>query len=192
MNARSRVPLIAGLLTLLGAVAASRVLGDRTPAFVQGLLYGLGVAALVVGLLRAYLPTPCDTATPRLRRRYLREFLPAMALYIAAVLASAWLLRRVDDTVLRALVALLPVPGVALALRAVVRYIRDADELQRRIEVEALAIGTAAVSLGYLAAGLLQAAKVIALPAGAAMIWVLPLVCLAYGAAKIVVSRRYA
>jgi hypothetical protein len=48
------------------------------------------------------------------------------------------------------------------------------------------------VSLGYLAAGFLQTAKVIDVPSGAAMIWVFPLVCLAYGLAKAAVSRRYA
>ena len=71
------------------------------------------------------------------------------------------------------------------------RYIRDADERQRRIELEAVSFATACVSLVYLAAGFLQAAKVIDVPASAAMIWVFPLVCAIYGVAKIVVSRRY-
>ena len=90
-----------------------------------------------------------------------------------------------------ALVALLPVPPIAFALRAIVRYIRDSDEMQQRIELEAVCIATALVSLLYLAGGFLQTAKVIDLPAGAVLIWLFPLVCLTYGLAKVVVARRY-
>ena len=43
----------------------------------------------------------------------------------------------------------------------------------------------------YLAGGFLQAAKVVDVPASAAMIWVFPLVCLVYGLAKILVARRF-
>jgi len=72
-----------------------------------------------------------------------------------------------------------------------IRYIRDVDELQQRIELQAVSFATACVSLLYLTGGLLQAARVLDVPASAAMIWVFPLVCLAYGLAKIAVSRRY-
>jgi peptidoglycan/LPS O-acetylase OafA/YrhL len=138
------------------------------------------------------MPDPADCSTPALRRRYMREFIPAMTGYVVTLMASVWLLKQVQDPALRAAIALAPVPFVALVLRAVVRHIRDTDELQRRIEVEAVSIATALVSLGYFAAGLLQSAKVVDVPSSAAMIWVLPLVCLVYGLAKAVIARRYA
>jgi hypothetical protein len=137
------------------------------------------------------MPEPCDSATPALRRRYLREFLPPMAAYVVLVFLSVWLLKRIDAPALRALVALLPLPPIAFALRAIMRYIRDADELQRRIELEAVSISTAFVSFAYLTGGFLQAARVIDVRATDAMLWVFPLTCLAYGVVKIVVSRRY-
>jgi hypothetical protein len=76
-------------------------------------------------------------------------------------------------------------------MRAFVRHVRDTDELQRRIELEAVSVATLLVSMLYLGGGFLQSAKVIDIPAAAAMIWVFPLVCVSYGLAKIHVGRRY-
>ncbi|HLT43433.1 MAG TPA: hypothetical protein VK000_02110, partial [Luteimonas sp.] len=104
---------------------------------------------------------------------------------------SLTLLKTVEAEWLRALVALLPLPPIGFALRAIVRYIRDTDELQRQIELEAVSIATALVSMLYLAGGFLQAAKVIDIPSSAAMIWVFPLICGVYGLAKILVARRF-
>lgn len=156
-----------------------------------GMLAGFGAGGVFAALLLWWSPPACDVGIPALRRRYLREFLPPMLGYVLALFASLWLLKRVDEPWLRAVVALLPLPPIVFAMRAIVRYIRDTDELQRRIELEAVSIATALVSLLYLGAGFLQSAKVIDIPASAAMIWVFPLVCLSYGVIKTVVSRRY-
>lgn len=176
---------------LLAAAIACQQLAPGLPDFLSGVLYGLAIGLLFVAVVRAFRPEGCDEVTPAVRRRYLREILPAMVGYIAAVFLSVWLLKRVDAPALRALIALLPVPGIALAMRAIVHRIRDADELQRRIEVEAVSIAAAFVSLGYLAAGFLQRAKVIDVPSSTAMIWVFPLVALSFGVAKAVLGRRY-
>lgn len=181
-----------GLFLLVGVLASDHFAPAALPDFLRGVLYGLAIGCLIGAVLRARMPEPCDTATPALRRRYLREFIPPMAAYLVLVIASMWLLHQVQAPLLRALVALLPVPPIALAMRAIMRYIRDTDELQRRIELEALSVSTALVSLGYLTAGFLQKARVIDVPSSVAMIWVFPLVCLSYGIAKIVIGRRYA
>lgn len=133
----------------------------------------------------------CDAATPALQRRYVRELMSPMLAYGIALFVSLWLLKRVDAPLLRALLALLPVPPIALALRAIVRYIRDVNELQQRIELEAVSLATALVSLLYMAGGLLQRAKVIDIPGAKAMTLVFPLICIAYGLTKFVVMRRY-
>ena len=117
--------------------------------------------------------------------------MPAMLGYVVALSLSLWLLKSIEGGLLRAVVALLPVPPIALALRAMIRYVRDSDELQRRIELEAVSFATAGVSLAYMGGGFLQLAKVVDVPSGVAMIWVFPLVCLLYGIAKAVVARRY-
>ncbi|AKC86727.1 hypothetical protein [Pseudoxanthomonas suwonensis] len=164
---------------------------DRIPGAVSVILYGTALMLAFAALLRGRLPDSCDVASPALRRRYTRELMLAMGAYVLVLFASVWLLKQVEEPALRALVALLPLPPIALALRAIVRYIRDTDEMQQRIELEAVCIATAFVSLLYMAGGFLQAAKVIDVPAASAMIWVFPLVCFSYGLAKIVVMRRY-
>jgi hypothetical protein len=189
MNAQPRTLLLLGGLLL--AVAVGLPLAVDLPDTARGLLYGLAVGCLLAAVLRRWLPEPCDTAPPALRRRYLREFLPPMLGYLLALVVSLTLLKRVEAEWLRALVALLPLPPIGFAMRAIIRYIRDTDELQRQIELEAVSISTALVSMLYLAGGFLQAAKVIDVPSSAAMIWVFPLVCLVYGLAKIAVARRY-
>lgn len=164
--------------------------GGRAPPGATAILLVCAAMMATLGLL--YRQTDaCDVAPTGLGRRYTRELLLGMGLYVAVLMLSVWLLRQVDGIALRAVIALLPVPPVAYAVRAMVRYIRDADELQRRIELEALSIATAFVSMLYMAGGFLQSARVIDLPASAAMIWVLPLVCFCYGVCKALVARRY-
>jgi uncharacterized protein YacL len=186
----ARLYAISGALLLAAAIGCQQLL-PGLPDFLSGVLYGLAIGLLFAAVVRAFQPEGCDDVTADVRRRYLREILPAMIGYVVAVFLSVWLLRRVDAPALRAVIALLPVPTITLAMRAIVHRIRDADELQRRIEVEAVSIAAAFVSLGYLAAGFLQRAKVIDVPSSAAMIWVFPLVCLTFGVAKVVLGRRY-
>lgn len=156
-----------------------------------GFLYGIAAGCVFAALLRRFMPAPCDTGTPALRSRYMREFVPAMVAYVVMLFLSVWLLKRVDEPGLRALIALLPVPAIGMAVRAIIRYIRDVDELQQRIELEAVSFAAAFISMLYIAGGFLQLAKVIDIPSGVAMIWVFPLVCGSYGLAKLVVSRRF-
>ena len=182
--------LVAAIALGLMAFASSRLL-PGVPGMVVGILYGIALGLAFGALMRRSLPEPCDTAPPALRRRYARELMLAMGAYVVVLFVSVWLLKQVEEPALRALLALAPVPPIALALRAMVRYIRDTDEMQQRIELEAVCIATAFVCLLYMAGGFLQAAKVIDIAAAAAMIWLFPLVCFSYGLAKLAVARRY-
>ena len=189
MTLKPQLLFAASAVVLLATVVLSRF--SPLAPFAMGMLYGTGFGLLFGAILRWRMPDSCDQSTPNLRRRYLREFTPAMIGYVVGLFVSLWLLKRVEEPALRALVALLPVAPVVLVVRALVRYIRDADELQRRIELESVSLATAMVSMLYLAGGFLQMAKVIDIPSGVAMFWVFPLVCLAYGLVKMVVSRKF-
>lgn len=182
------------LAAVISAALASALLlwqpMGAQPKF-AGILFGIALGLALAALLRRLMPDGCDAAPAKLRKRYTREVMLAMAGYVVLLVSSILLLKRVEDGLLRALIALLPVPPMMLVLRAMIRYIRDADELQQRIELEAVSFATAFISLVYLTGGFLQSAKVIDVPSNVAMIWVFPLVCLSYGLAKAVVARRY-
>jgi hypothetical protein len=128
------------------------------------------------------------------QQRYLREFWPAITAYVIVLFGSIWLLRHFGDSlgmILRSALALLPMVPIALVARAIVRVIRDSDELERRIDLEAVAIAGLLVGLGFFSLGLLASGKVIKLDGSAVAIWVFPALCGTYGIAKIWASRRF-
>ena len=158
-----------------------------------GIASGYLLGALLFLLVPRWWRTHCDEmyAQPA-SRRYLRAMWPIMAGYAVTLLASVWLIKRgIESVPLRAVVALLPALTIALFMRAALRYLREIDELQRRIETEAIGIASLLVSLVYFGGGLLKKAKVFEVDAGAVMIWVFPLLCLVYGFAKMILTKRY-
>lgn len=186
----SAIALAMGAVLLalgLGSPLLQLPLGERAVE----LAVAVGAGALVAGLLLWFSPDACASATPGLMRRYYREFLPPIIGYVVVVLCWKPLLAMVESVWLRVVVALLPALLVLAVTRAMLRYVRDSDELQRRIELESIAVAAMLVSCAYLAAGFLQTAALISVPAKTAMLWVFPLLCLTYGLVKIVIARRY-
>lgn len=190
MSRRSELVAIASMLLLMIAAAMPRFAPDVPHAVRDGVLVVAGVAS-VWSLLMWRKEQAADASTRAISALYLRESVPAIVGYVIAVMVSIALLKELDATPLRAAVALLPIVPIAFMLRATARYIRGLDELQRRIELEAVALGSVAVALAYLTGGLLQGAKVIQVSGATAMLWVLPALSLAYGMAKRVVARHY-
>lgn len=185
---------IAGILLWLVAAIGWAM---RWPDQRIGLFFGLGAGFLVGWLLYRLQPRwwreQCDeeSVTPA-ARRYYRAMWIAMSVYGGLVFASLALLKHIEGPMaLRGLVAMSPVAGMLMFARAMLRYLREVDEMQRRIETEAIATAAAVVPLLYFATGFLQQARVIDVPAAAAMIWVFPMSSLVYGVAKFFVARRY-
>src|SRR5271170_2511271 len=86
------------------------------------------------------------------RRRYLKELGGSMAAYTAMVAVSVWLVKGHPQSPLRYLFAALPMIPSAFALWAAIRFFRGLDELQRRIQFEAMAfsfLGTCLISLNW-------------------------------------------
>lgn len=125
-------------------------------------------------------------------RRYMKEFLPAMAAYVVVLMLSVWALRHVEATALRILLALAPAIPVAAAARAIVRFVRGSDELDRSILLEAFALAALVLTMGAFSLGLLVMADVVRMRAGTVLVWILPVYCLLYGLFAAIARRRYA
>lgn len=195
MSGCKRAAFVALCISALILVAAACIHWLALPVSdtLRGFLVGLGAGGLFLALLLWFSPGEMRDSAPRsLARRYYREFFPPMACYVIVMLIWKRLLDGVDATWLRVVVALLPAAFVALVIRAVARYVRDSDEMQRRIELESVGIAAGLTGATFMSAGFLQSAKLIDVPATQAMLWVFPALCLFYGVVKVVIARRYA
>lgn len=133
-------------------------------------------------------------ADPRRRRqarRYLGEFLPAMLGYVLAVPLSLVLLQHIAmPTALKFVVALLPMLPAWFGLRAVLRHLRRLDELEQRIQTQAIGVASLSVGMLTFALGFLQIAGLLPKVAGL-LLWVLPAMIAVWGVAVGVISYRY-
>lgn len=120
-------------------------------------------------------------------KRYLREIGSSMAAYTAMVAVSVWLLRHHEHSPLSYLFAVLPVICSAFAVWAAIRFFRGLDELQRRLQFEAMAfsfLGTCLISLNW---GVLEKAG---LP-HPDVVWITLLLMALYCIGLCIASRRY-
>lgn len=127
----------------------------------------------------------------QISRRYMREFGSSMAAYVVVLFLSIWALKHVDSIALRVLLALAPVVPVALAGRAIVRFMRGSDELQRRIMLEGAALGALVLTMGSFSLGLLVSAGLLPMRADLALIMILPAYSALYGVFAGLAARRY-
>lgn len=119
-------------------------------------------------------------------RAYTRELLIAMAAYVVAVLVTVKLTPDIDP-VFRVPFVLIPLIPAAFALRAYLRFLGRMDELGRRIQLEALAIGFGAAGMLTFAYGFLENAGFPQL----SYLFVFPLMIFMWGIGGAIASRRY-
>lgn len=74
-----------------------------------------------------------------LKRYYIRSILP-MVLYTAAIILSHVLAEQTDSPWLKAALALSPLLPIAWIFYYYFRYLAECDELERKIEMDAIAI----------------------------------------------------
>ena len=120
-------------------------------------------------------------------KRYLKEFGGAMAAYSVMVPTSMWLLRGHEHTPLGYAIAFLPIIPSALALWAFMRMFRGLDELQRRIQLEAVAFSFLATCLITLTWAFQQNAGLPRFDVS----WVAPLLIMLWGLGLGIAKRRY-
>ena len=120
-------------------------------------------------------------------KRYLKEFLGSMALYTVIVPISVRMLRGHEHTPLGYAIAFLPIIPSALALWAFMRMFRGLDELQRRIQLEAVAFSFLATCFITLTWAFQQNAGLPRFDVS----WVAPLLIALWGLGLGIAKRRY-
>lgn len=122
-------------------------------------------------------------------KRYTFEITIAAVLYSAAIFLTGWWARHnPPDTPWIYALALIPAVPAGLMFVAMIRFVRRMDELQQRFVGEAALISACLVGFTSFAYGLLESyADLPSIP----MVWILPALFAAYGAAMPFVWARY-
>jgi hypothetical protein len=120
-------------------------------------------------------------------RAYVLEFGGAMALYAIVIVVSVALLKAQPHAAWRVPVALAPVVPAALGVAAFVRLLGRMDDLQRRIQLEALGLAFGATSILTFAYGFLEGVGFPHL----SWIWIFPFMVALWGLGLAVASWRY-
>ena len=183
---RKRMLRILGWVTL-GAGAASwaagAVSGWPGPRGIGQTLLVMGAVFLAISLFASREPYRPG------QLRHMRQGLLAAAIYMVLVLAMKPLLDMASQPLLRAAIALLPVVPMVFVVRAMVRKLLGGDELERRMQLEAVSIASISVGLLSFAAASLDMAGVLHFKNALEM--VLPALLLAYAIALLWIRRRY-
>ena len=121
-------------------------------------------------------------------RLYLKEFSLAMVAYVIVLLIAVTLINLSPSSAWwRIPLALSPIVPVILAMIAYMRFVSRADELQRRIQFEALAFGFGASGILTFSYGFLENVGFPHL----SWIFVFPLMIAFWGVGTVIASRRY-
>ena len=120
-------------------------------------------------------------------RAYLREFLAAVVAYVVILLLSVFTIQAYPNTPLLIPLALAPLVPALVMVLAVVRFVGRVDELQRRIQLEALAFAFPAAAVLAFSYGLLEDVGFPRL----SWTWVVPLMVALWGIGLALAVRRY-
>jgi len=129
----------------------------------------------------------CGSNNREAKRRYRQDMTLAMSLYVLVLVGSVYWLKHGLTGPASYIIAFLPTLPCLLVPRAMIRFFATMDELQRRIQFEAMAFAftlTAVLTLSY---GFLQNAGVPALN----WVWVWPLMGILWGIGMVIARRRY-
>ncbi len=114
-------------------------------------------------------------------------FAIAVLAYVVVLPLSIWTLRTFELGALAYLVALAPMIPVIAGAAIIMRRIEGLDELQRRIQVQALGFSAMVTGLGTFAYSLMER---VGLPP-LALTWVLPLLIALWGIGIFLAKRKY-
>lgn len=132
-----------------------------------------------------------QSLSPALRRYYRASVWPSLV-FTGLVVLHEWAARTAQSVSLRTAFALGPVLAMAWMFTAYLRFLRDCDELERRIELGALAWAAGFVLHAAIGAMLLLDAGVAAWPARHVAAWLCLVLLASYALVRGWLHRRYA
>lgn len=122
-------------------------------------------------------------------KAYAVRFILAMTGYVLVTISMPVGLQLLgEQNPLRYVVVLTPVIPLIFAFIAYLRYLRDVDELERKIQLEGVSISLATTMFITLALGFLEMVDVPKLP----MIWVPIMMIATWGAGVTIAKQKYA
>ena len=123
-------------------------------------------------------------------RRYFKLFVPSMAAYVVFIALAVWLIKGgIVSGPMMFLVAGLPAVAALGFLYGWFRFIRETDELQRRVQTDAIMVGVAAILTLTLTWGILEL-FIETLPR-LPVFWVFPIFMMVQGLATKRLSQKY-
>lgn len=122
------------------------------------------------------------------KRSYLIEFGGSMLAYAVTLIVAMLLIQAHPNAAWRAPVAVAPVIPIAFALVAVIRAFGRMDELQRRIQLDAVGSAFGATAIITFTYGFLEVAGFPQM----SYLWVLPLMMVLWAIGLGIATRRYA
>jgi hypothetical protein len=123
-----------------------------------------------------------------MNKRYLMRFIPGMTLYVILLPLCIGVAKVLpEDNLLRYPIAVLPVLPIGFVFWALIDHVRELDELEQRIHLEAAVFSLAVTGMIFFAMGLIESIGLKTLH----IILVLPANILFWGFGQIIARRRY-
>jgi len=126
------------------------------------------------------------------RRNYDIRVMIAMSIYVVLMVCVWPLARSATEVPLKVFYAMTPVLPLLYTVWMMGRRILGSDELEQRTHLIGLGIGAAVVSVFSIIVGFLTAANLFGLDtASIFLIWIFPVLMMAYGLGRVAAARHY-
>lgn len=121
-------------------------------------------------------------------KRYYREFSLSMGAYAVILILATALLERMElSRIMQIILALAPAVPIVFVIAAILRALRDSDELMQRIQLQAVTFSAITTGLITFTYGFLENVGFPRFP----IIWVLPTLFLFWGFGVGYFAKRY-
>ena len=121
-------------------------------------------------------------------KRYMREFFSSMIAYALVLVASIQVIKAVElPQTLKVIVAILPTIPIVFVIIAIMRALQDSDELQQKVQFNAIMFSAVTTGLITFSYGLLENVGFPSFPT----IWILPIMFMLWGLSLAYFWKKY-